>query len=390
MNGCRLFFDLLTKLVNYRRLLFDELIEEKGIVSQAFFSEIFFTLRAQLSTYFKGDRCCIAIPEVGSVYSFKEPYLLGSIEQDMAFLKDETDILNQSLFTGFVNFQQQVDRAMEMVGKAPPDLLISDRDGTLISEKGKFYNSIQSVSDTLILHNLFLKIPGIIISASPLFGHGIADLMFMTKGKTWLAGSNGLECRDNQNGSIQQFRINAQSQLVLDKIYKDITTLMEDEPSFKIFRITGLGLQKRAGQLVIALQDKANPLSGEFSKHYFESVCKIIDSCGIKNNPLLTIRISDTEITITDKKYLASQHKAGLSDILDTYQISLENKSVFVCGNSVSDLHMIDIAKSRNSYVTSLFVTKDPLLQKQVLSRSDQASFVSDPIVLLYILKTCG
>jgi hypothetical protein len=148
------------------------------------------------------------------------------------------------------------------------------------------------------------------------------------------------------------------------------------------------------GQTTIARQDVNKSISEEQSQEFKQVIENVVSKVDPDES---YFRIEDTGkdleiiLTIGDQQQnegLKDFDKGDGIDFLDSeLNLNLENGGNLICGDTASDIRLVETAMEKSQDTVSVFVTKDHDLQKQVLDLCPNTIFVSTPDILVMILN---
>ena len=317
-------------------------------------------------------------------------YELGELKKDRIYLEKGQKALQEHLADINPNFNEELEKGLEFLGKRKFHHFITDRDGTVSNYCGRYQSSIQAIYNAIYLSDIARKIPGksVILTSAPLYRIGLVDISVQPKEDFVLAGSKGRELQD-ENGQQYHYPIDKEQQEKLDKLNEAIEELLE-KPEFSPFRYIGSGLQYKFGQTTLARQDKNRSIAESKSLHLKEEVQKLINRTDPKQEHF---RLEDTGkdleimLTVSKNDQVEDFNKGhGVKFIAQKLKLPMKEKNVLICGDTASDLPMLTAAKEMGAHVTCIFVTTDTELQKEVTRYCEDALIVSSPDVLVSLL----
>lgn len=385
MGDSLAFIRLVSNLIHIKNACFRGLLD--GSLESSEVLSDFTRIRASLLSFFDQNHCRLTIPGTALSYVFSEPYLARTLHLDFRYLqKSLREDYSPTIYRSSTPHRNKVSEIVRSLSLHKPDLLVSDRDGTLVPQDGKFFNSLQSLSDACILHRLVQKIPCFVVSASPLLVQGLSERMLMAQGDSWLAGSNGAECLDNRTGHYHRFETNpnANEEQVLEITYRNMLQLYQDEPMYAVFQFVGFGLQKRVGKLMFAFQDRHFPVASSLSRLYRKKVMAVIRHSRADQLPDLQVVETDNALVLESNN--APGTKRTLSQPLKYFGITSSRRCVLVCGNDFADVDLVRLMKTQEAIVFSVFVTADVGLKQLVARLSDESFFLSSQEELMQVL----
>jgi hypothetical protein len=317
-------------------------------------------------------------------------YEIEELKRDLLFLeKDELSIISY-LKDIHANFDIQVNKGLGFLKGSNPDILITDRDGTINNYCGRYLSSIQSIYNSYFISRFASVITdSIILTSAPLQNGGIIDININPSGLFHYAGSKGREYQ-NKKGQKHSFAISREKQGVLDKLNKRLKSLVNQD-QFKIFSYIGSGLQFKFGQTTIARQDIYSSIPLADSENMLKTVTQIVNDIDPQSSFL---RIEDTgkdiEIMLTVENGSSGikdyDKGEGVQYLDKELNLGLNLNQSLICGDTFSDLPMVKTACKKNSQTKAIFVTEDESLVNALTDITPNSFTVSSPDVLITIL----
>jgi len=320
-------------------------------------------------------------------------YELGEIKKDDIYLNLGEKALFKHLENIHDNFKEELEAGLQFLKPYTFHHFITDRDGTISNYCGRYQSSIQSVYNALFLSafTTTVKEKSIIITSAPLQNIGLIDISIQPQKDFILAGSKGREFVD-ENGKKYAYPIDSKQQKKLDELNEAIEQLL-GKAKFSSFRYIGSGLQYKFGQTTLARQDKNNAIPKQKSQTLKTEIEQLLQ----RLDPSKSIfRLEDTgkdlEIMLTvktddDKNKVEDFHKGhGIEFMSRTLDINMDEKTVLICGDTASDLPMLEAAMAANANTVGIFVTTDEQLKKEVKRICQNSLIVSTPDILVALL----
>lgn len=317
-------------------------------------------------------------------------YEIEELKRDLLFLEKDDLSMISYLKNIHQNFDIQVNKGLEFLKDSNPQILITDRDGTVNNYCGRYLSSIQSIYNSYFISRFASGITdSIILTSAPLQNGGIIDININPSGLFHYAGSKGREYQ-NKKGQKHSFAISREKQDVLDLLNDRLKSLVNQD-QFKIFSYIGSGLQFKFGQTTIARQDIYSSVPPQDSDNLLKTVKQIVNDIDPQNSFL---RIEDTgkdiEIMLTvenESSGIKDYDKGDGVQYLDKeLNLGLSKKNTLICGDTFSDLPMVKTACEQNNRTKAIFVTEDDLLIKKLSDITSNSLTVSSPDILITIL----
>ncbi|MBW2368088.1 MAG: trehalose 6-phosphate synthase [Deltaproteobacteria bacterium] len=324
--------------------------------------------------------------EVDLFYEIKE------LEKDVHYLQNGEELFLSYLESLHPDFSFYVKEGVKQLQDTHFNCFITDRDGTINNYCGRYRSSIQSVYNAVFLTRFVMHRTShpIIITSAPLKGPGLMDVCTLPSQTVIYAASKGREFIDLA-GVRRSFPIDTDKQQLIDRLNRRLKALVA-EASHERFSLIGSGLQLKFGQTTIARQDINGSISEDRSKAFLDLIKSLVEEIDPTGE---NFKIEDTgldvEIILT-----CSDQDGGLKDFdkkeavwfLDReLNLHMENGPHLICGDTASDLPMLEAAMEKSTDTRSIFVTKDPQLAERVAAICPQALTVPEPDMLIAILN---
>lgn len=316
-------------------------------------------------------------------------YELGELNKDEIFLEKGEQHFFNYLDERHPGFKSELAKCVHFLNNQRYQHFITDRDGTVSDYCGRYQSSIQSIHNAVFLSSFAKVIQGksIIITSAPLYNIGLKDISIFRGNEFVLSGSKGREIID-ENGHKAQYPIEKTQQRKLNRLNQALEQLLDQE-EYSPFRFIGSGLQYKFGQTTLARQDKNKAIAEEKSQQLKREVEKLLVKLDPKQN---FFRLEDTgkdlEIMLTVNSQDTSELKEdfnkghGLKFITEQCNLNIKNQNLLICGDTSSDLSMLEMANKMKANCTSIFVTTNDKLKQEVKKLCNQSLIVSSPEVL--------
>ncbi|TVM17426.1 trehalose 6-phosphate synthase [Oceanidesulfovibrio indonesiensis] len=312
--------------------------------------------------------------------------------KDLQFIDHDEPAFVEFLGTIHPDFEKHVNQGVELLQGKRFRAFITDRDGTVNNYCGRYRSSIQSLYNAVFLARFAknaCEYP-ILLTSAPLASPGVVDVSVMPTGAMILAASKGREYL-GLDGRRHAYHIEEEKQAVLDAFNERIASLLQ-EPEKSKFTLIGSGLQFKFGQTTIARQDISRSISEEESLALLR---EIEDLVGFIDPDGQHLRIEDTGLDVeviltfeTAEGTLKDFDKGDSVRYLDaTLGIQMDKGPHLVCGDTLSDLPMLETAMQKNPDETyGVFVTKNPELDARVREICPRSVVVPQPDMLVTML----
>ena len=319
-------------------------------------------------------------------------YEITELEKDIDFLENDEAQFLSHLQSRHADFATHVRQGTALLGGKRFNGFITDRDGTINNYCGRYATSIQSVYNAVFLARFAQKLAvnPIIITSAPLKDPGIVDVSVLPERTVIYAASKGREFID-LSGARRSFPIDPEKQLLIDRLNQRLASLVEDA-AYERFSLIGSGLQMKFGQTTIARQDISGSIAANESQSFLaliENITREIDPSG------LNFKIEDTGLDI-EIILTVEDAEAGLKDFdkkeavkfLDQeLRLKMNSGPHLVCGDTGSDLPMLEASMAYSQDTWAVFVTQDSQLAEKVSAVCPQALTVPEPDMLVAILN---
>lgn len=364
------------------------------------------------ATYDSGSaaECETDIPSVET----RLEYEIGELEKDIAYFHRGDGGLREAMEGARSGVVEEAARLSEHLSRALAEAggrfgtFITDRDGTVVNYCARYRSSGQAAYNALYLSRFAAGAArrSVILSSGPLDG-GLLDLSVIPPGVFVYAGSKGREYCD-ERGRRGACPIPGDQLKVIESLNDRLDVLL-CRPANRIFSLIGSAVQHKHGQTTVARQDTESSIPERESTRFLNEVTELVREV---DPELRHLRIEDTgkdiEITLTvaggdrpqypddaaDDEGAATVSAApafdkgsGVRFLNESLELEVESGSVLVCGDTASDLPMLDQALRWNPNVTAVFVTEDRELRRAVRRRIAGAFFVSTPDALVTALN---
>ncbi|KMQ51365.1 Trehalose-6-phosphate synthase [Chitinispirillum alkaliphilum] len=317
-------------------------------------------------------------------------YETEELKRDILFIEKGEGALYEYLSDCHHNFTSQVENGLEFLKGRNVRTFITDRDGTVNNYCGRYLSSIQSVYNSVFISRFSHRTAeSVILTAAPLDDVGIVDISVNPEGLFTYAGSKGREYL-TKKGERLSFPIESDKQSALDKLNAELNKLVSTE-GYEIFSYIGSGFQPKFGQTTLARQDIYSSVDNEKSLTLLKKVQEIISKLDPSGN---IFRIEDTGkdieiiLTIEVEGTSAKDYDKGdgVSYLDKEIPLNLEKGTPLICGDTRSDLPMVEAAMKKNNQTRAIFVTEDRNLTDTLESLCSNSITVSSPDVLITIL----
>ncbi|ANT63958.1 trehalose 6-phosphate synthase [Prosthecochloris sp. CIB 2401] len=317
-------------------------------------------------------------------------YEIGELKKDTYYLEHGEDEFLEYLSRYYSDFEEYLGQGLNFLRNRQFNCFITDRDGTTNNYCGHYRSSIQPVYNAVLLSRFALQCTQnpVFITSAPLRDFGIIDVSVNPDNVFIYAGSKGREFID-LDGNDHRAPVEAAKEEVLEELFRKVAEL-EAVPDFEKFFYIGSGMQRKFGQLTLARQDVMNSIPEEESLKLLGVIEQLVRELDPEGDVL---RIHDTgrdiEViaTIGSGTTIRDFDKGdGLKYIDSCGQLDLRQGPHLVCGDTSSDIPMLEAVLEYSDEVQAIFVTRDPHLMQRVRAICLDSLFVPSPDILLTIL----
>jgi len=297
------------------------------------------------------------------------------------------------------DFAEQVRQGAAILKDKHFNCFITDRDGTVNNYCGRYRSSVQSVYNAIFLSRFAKNCVSspIMITSAPLKDPGIVDVSTIPEQTFILSASKGREFI-NLAGKRQSYPIDAHKQACINRLNLELNRLVKD-PAYAIFTLIGSGLQFKFGQTTIARQDINGSVPQAKSNDFLtriktlvkktdpdESIFRIEDT-GLDIEIILTVEADQTDGTDTDQP--RDFDKAdGVRYLNKELNLNMAQGPHLICGDTGSDVPMLEAALAFTKDVWAVFVTDKPELAERIKRICPRALIVPEPDILITILNS--
>jgi hypothetical protein len=320
-------------------------------------------------------------------------YEIGELAKDLVYLDRGEDALLDDLAQRISGFREDIPAVVEALGDTDFQTFVTDRDGTINNYCGRYASSVQSVYNAVFLTRFAgaRARRSVILTSAPLDGIGLADMTVSPPGAFTCAGSKGREYLDSK-GRRRQHPIGTTQQAKLDHLNRELDELLA-QPGHKVFTLIGSGLQHKFGQTTIARQDIGGSVPAERSERFGEEIRRLVRSVDPEG---VFFRIEDTGL---DLEILLTVEDAGGGPTRDfdkgdgvrflnaDLQLEMDQGPSLVCGDTGSDLSMLQASLELAPETRAIFVTGKAELRQRVQGLLPGAVFVREPDALVAALN---
>jgi len=390
VDSLKSFYDLMTRTRNIRYQIVNQLFSSQDFQEKQV--DVLKAALGALESCLKADyRATLKIGGSNAI-DVDLTYEITELKKDIYYLENGEDKFISYLESLHSEFSSNVQSGVAVLKEKQFNCFITDRDGTTNNYCGRYRSSIQSIYNALFLAR-FAKnrvTNPIMITSAPLRDIGITDVSTIPEKTIIFAASKGREFID-LSGTRRSFSIEDQKQALISRLNHQLSKLVQ-APTYEIFSLIGSGLQFKFGQTTIARQDISGSIEAAESDAFLALIKDIVKKLDPDED---NFRIEDTGLDI-EIILTVSDQKAGLKDFDKADAIDYLNKELnldmekgphLICGDTGSDVPMLEAAMARTNDSWSVFVTKDPELADRVKAVCPDAVTVPEPDILITILN---
>jgi len=384
------FYDLMAQTRELRFALVNELYTG-GTVDAADIASLENARRSLQEIPGSGGRYQLEL-DADRIIEVELDYEINELEKDILYLEQGEAALLSYLEEIHTGFREHVAAGVAMLEGKSFNAFITDRDGTINNYCGRYRSSVQSIYNAIWLTRFAdtcCENP-IIITSAPLQGPGIVDVSVSPEKKIIYAASKGREFID-LTGTRRSFEIAPEKQQILDRLNEQLRELMA-MPEYEKFSLIGSGLQFKFGQTTIARQDISASIPADESQAFMEKLTEMVAALDPDGH---NFRIEDTGLDV--EIILTIEGDEGLKDfdkadsvnyLAQEMGLEMARGPHLVCGDTGSDVPMIDAVMAYSEETYAIFVTADDELGNRVMSACPNSLIVPTPDVLVAILNT--
>ncbi len=323
--------------------------------------------------------------EQGQELLVQPDYEMAELEKDIYFFEEGEGAFASYLAQLHPRFGEEVTELLDFLGAATFDGFFTDRDGTVNNYCGRYRSSIQSAYNAVFLSRFgrTVRQKPVILTSAPLQDTGIIEMTVIPEDIYLLAGSKGREYRDI-HGERHSYPMSAEDTRLMNELNEELETLLE-KPENRVFTQIGSSFQRKLGEITVARQDMHGSVPPEKSEAFKKEVQSLLDRVNQGGD---RFRLEDTgkdlEIILAPADQEPHFDKGdGIAFILEEMGRDVAGDELLICGDTSSDLPMVERAAELGAKVTAVFVTSDEKLRRSVKGAAERSFFVSNPDVLV-------
>ena len=320
-------------------------------------------------------------------------YEVNELAKDLLFLAVGEEGFVAHLAALHEGFSDEVARGVERLSGKRFNGFVTDRDGTINNYCGRYRSSVQSAWNAVMLTRFARACTEhpVVLSSAPLRGLGLAGLSVVPEGAMTLAGSKGREFLDREGRMRTQFAPSEEEQALLDRLNAGLDALLA-RPGCRRFALIGSGLQHKLGQTTVARQDIHGSVPEAQSAAWLADLEALVREVEPEPGWFSVVDTGlDVELAITlfDGKLSTEFDKAAaVPSLAANIGLDLSRGPHLVCGDTGSDMPMLEAVAEHTPDTWTVFVTREEELTERVRGACDRALFVSTPDTLVALLGT--
>ncbi|NDV18935.1 trehalose 6-phosphate synthase [Pseudodesulfovibrio sp. JC047] len=318
-------------------------------------------------------------------------YEMNELRKDIFYLEEGETTFLELLDDYHPGFEAAVRAGHDLLDGVKFNSFITDRDGTINNYCARYLTSIQSIYNAVFLTRFAqgaVRKP-VILTSAPL--DGLMTISVNPENEMYYAASKGRECLDLEK-RIRRLPISAEKQAAMDRLNARLTALTS-RPEYEKFTFIGSGLQFKFGQSTIARQDIGRSIDPDESTALLATLETLvteldpdarhfrIEDTGLDVEIILTVATSDSGLKDFDKG-------DGVRFLNTELDLDMARGPHLICGDTGSDVPMLEVALELTPDVRAIYVTRDDGLAKRVTDLTDHALIVPEPDMLVTILGT--
>nr|WP_321255348.1 trehalose 6-phosphate synthase [uncultured Pseudodesulfovibrio sp.] len=383
------FYDLMAATRTVRFNTVASLLEGNGVVDDAVASLI--NALESLEAVPEEDGKKILSLDGERTIALDMEYEINETRKDIFYLEEGEETFLEFLADFHSGFDEFVRAGHELIEGIDFNTFITDRDGTINNYCARYLTSIQSIYNSVFLTRFAqnnARRP-VVLTSAPL--DGLIEISVNPESEMYYAASKGRECLDLE-GRIRRLPIPKDKQEAMDCLNARLTELT-GRPEYQKFTFIGSGLQFKFGQSTVARQDIGSSIdtaaSDGFLKTLEDLVTELdpesknfrIEDTGLDVEIILTVETSGDGLKDFDKG-------DGVKFLNSELDLQMFRGPHLICGDTGSDVPMLEAALELTSDVRAIYVTQNEELAKRVTGLTSKALIVPEPDMLVTILGT--
>jgi hypothetical protein len=291
------------------------------------------------------------------------------------------------------SFGDELDELLSLLADHRYAAVFTDRDGTIANYCGRYRSSHQPLYAAVRLGRFATTCTQdfFVVTSGPLYGNGLLSLSSFPEETVHLAGSKGREFILS-NGATGSFPLTDEQRSAIIALDHRIRELL-DRPEYAVLPLIGSGYQRKFGQLTVSRQDIHRSIPADVSDAFLREVRVAAADLDPGRR---WFEVDDTGFDIELTLVAEGEQKRGFDKgdgigfLIDTLDLRLGTAPVLVCGDTASDVAMLECLNERGYEAHAVFVAPDRELARTVRGKAAGAAFCSGPDVLVTALGIAG
>ncbi|MFW6388095.1 MAG: hypothetical protein ACOC0B_02360 [bacterium] len=262
---------------------------------------------------------------------------------------------------------------------------LTDRDGTVNGYCARYVTAVQPAWVALALSRFAHSCcdRAVVLTAAPLEGPGLTDISTMAHEAAVLAGSKGREFRSEDGARVRQ-RLPESGAQALEQCSLAVSRLYETE-RYRLFPYIGGGLQRKHGLTSVSYQDVGKSVPAALSAEFRERVVAEVDAMNAAagtHEPPLGWEDTGRDLEVSLREGVSGGHGFDKGDgvryLAHELDLDLDGRRVLVCGDTASDIPMVEQALALGARVETVFVAASVEVKETVSRLVPGALFVDE------------
>jgi len=316
-------------------------------------------------------------------------YEINETRKDIFYLEQGEETFLDFLGDLHPGFADHVAAGRDLLDGLDINCLITDRDGTINNYCARYLTSIQSVYNAVFLSRFAMSRVQrpMVLTSAPLAG--LVEISVNPEGRIYYAASKGRECLDLE-GRVRRLPIPQEKQRLMADLNERLTALVA-RPQYEKFSLIGSGLQFKFGQSTVARQDIGRSVPEDESLAFLGVLTGLVEMLDPAHDML---RVEDTGLDVeiiltieTEADALKDFDKGdGVKYLNSELDLEMVHGPHLVCGDTASDVPMLEAAMELAANTRTIFVTRDQALATRVRGVTTNAVIVPEPDMLVAIM----
>ncbi|MUM76464.1 trehalose 6-phosphate synthase [Pseudodesulfovibrio sp. F-1] len=316
-------------------------------------------------------------------------YEINETRKDIFYLEQGEETFLEFLSDLHPGFDGHVAAGRDLLKGLDLNCLITDRDGTINNYCARYLTSIQSAYNAVFLSRFAMGAVQrpMVLTSAPLAG--LIEISVNPEGRIYYAASKGRECLDLE-GRVRRLPIPPEKQRLMSDLNDRLAELVA-RPQYEKFSLIGSGLQFKFGQSTVARQDIGRSVPEDESQAFLGVLAGLVEELDPGRDML---RIEDTGLDVEIILTIETEADAvkdfdkgdGVKYLSSELDLEMVHGPHLVCGDTASDVPMLEAAMSMAANTRAIFVTRDKALATRVRGVTTNAVIVPEPDMLVAIM----